>query len=294
MMISIIIPYFKNAKEIKRTIESVLNQSFQEFEVLIVNDASPDWDEALPIIKGFSDARIKLLSHEVNRNGAAARNTGIKSAKGNCIAFLDADDEWTPEHLHNLVQLIDRNKPSLIFSSCLIKSGHEYVLPKDNVNKSESISEFLFCDHVFIGTPSILVDTCLAKKNLFNEELKRHQDYDFLLRLAKKNIHFIWSKPATVIVHWEDNDTTKKGGTWKYSIDWLLLYKSFFTTKAYSNFALKFVVNKQFQERRIFNGLITFVIHCKPWHISLKEYFFTLSNLCFGKVIVPKFLKITN
>ena len=92
-MISIIIPYYNNVKQIKRTLESVLNQAFQGFEVLIVNDASPDWEEALPIINGFNDTRIKLLSHEFNRNGAAARNTGIKAANGDCIAFLDADDE---------------------------------------------------------------------------------------------------------------------------------------------------------------------------------------------------------
>lgn len=291
MVISIIIPYFKNANEIKRTIESVLNQKYHEFDLLIINDASPDWDEGVSIINEFDDDRIKTISHEINKNGAAARNTGIKAAKGEYIAFLDADDEWTPMHLSNLVQLIDRDNPSLIFSSCLIKSGHDYVLPKSDANNSKSISDFLFCDHGFIGTPSIMVATSLAKENLFNEDLKRHQDYDFLLRLADKNIDFIWSKPATVIVHWEDNDTKKKGGTWEYSLNWLLLYKAYFTPKAYSNFALKFVITKQFQERRIFKGFKTFILYCKPWYISFRDYYFVLSNLFFGKVIVPRFLK---
>ncbi len=85
----------------------MLAQSLQDFEVILVNDASPDWHKALPIIEAFNDARIKTISHTQNKNGAAARNTGILAAKGNYIAFLDADDEWLSNHLENSFETIN-------------------------------------------------------------------------------------------------------------------------------------------------------------------------------------------
>lgn len=95
-MISVVIPLYNKEKQIAFTLQSVLNQSFQNFEVVIVNDGSTDGSVAE--VEKFSDSRIRLI-HQKNAGVSAARNRGIEEAKSDLIAFLDADDEWKPEYL---------------------------------------------------------------------------------------------------------------------------------------------------------------------------------------------------
>ncbi|MFC3414175.1 glycosyltransferase family 2 protein [Algoriphagus hitonicola] len=290
MKISVIIPYYNNSKEIKRSLLSVFAQSYKDFEIILINDASPDWEEALPIINSFNDDRLKVISHSTNKNGSAARNTGIKAAIGDFIAFLDADDEWKENHLLNLLNLMNLENPDVIYTSSYVLSGfnRSYSLPKNHINKSNNLGEYLFCDGGFMVTPGIMIKSPLAKKTLFNQNLRRHQDYDFLLKLEKSGARFEWSKEDTVIVHWENNNTDQKGGTWDFSEDWFQEYKTYLSSKAKTCFVLKFIVFRLLEKRNIKTGILKFLKYCKPWHISPKKYYFFLSILIFGKVIVPK------
>jgi GT2 family glycosyltransferase len=102
--ISVIIPLFNKALYIKRALDSVMAQSFSDFEVIVVNDGSTD--EGAQIVAAYDDPRIRLLSQE-NLGPGAARNRGIAEARGEFVAFLDADDEWLPEYLAQSVQLLD-------------------------------------------------------------------------------------------------------------------------------------------------------------------------------------------
>jgi len=99
--ISVISPTYNRAHLITRAVHSVLNQTYQDFEYIVVDDASTDNTEE--VIKGFKDERIKYIKHEKNRGPSAARNTGIKAAKGEYIGFLDSDDEWLPEQAEKQV-----------------------------------------------------------------------------------------------------------------------------------------------------------------------------------------------
>lgn len=290
MQVSVIIPYYQNSKEINRSLSSVFAQTFQDFEVLLINDASPDWEEALPIVESFNDNRLKIISHQINKNGAIARNTGIKAAQGEFIAFLDADDEWLPLHLSNLLNIQENEDSDLVYSSCSVHSSNnfKYVLPKNSLLSSKNLSEYLFCNSGFIATPSILVRASKAQEVLFNEHLKRHQDYDFLLRLEAAQIKFDWSKDVTVIVHWEQNNLNAKGGTWEYSEKWFKEYKGYMSSKAKSCFILKFVVFRLLQNRNIATGLFKFIVYCRFWHLSAKTYYFFITMLIFGKIVIPK------
>ncbi|MCH7785011.1 MAG: glycosyltransferase family 2 protein, partial [Bacteroidetes bacterium] len=100
-MISVIIPLYNKDKFITKTIQSVLNQTFTDFELLIVNDGSTD--NSLKIAQSFNDKRLKLISIE-NSGVSLARNTGIKAAKHNWIALLDADDWWAPTFLEEFIE----------------------------------------------------------------------------------------------------------------------------------------------------------------------------------------------
>ncbi len=95
-MISVVIPLYNKEKQIAYTLQSVFNQTFQDFEIVIVDDGSTDGSVAE--VEKFADRRIRLI-HQQNAGVSAARNRGIEEAKGELVAFLDADDEWKPEYL---------------------------------------------------------------------------------------------------------------------------------------------------------------------------------------------------
>lgn len=102
--VSVIIPTYNAEKYIAETIHSALNQTFQDFEILIVDDGSPD--KSVEVCQQFTDPRIKII-RQTNRGLPGARNTGIRHAKGEFVAFLDADDVWCPEKLQKHVQHLD-------------------------------------------------------------------------------------------------------------------------------------------------------------------------------------------
>lgn len=95
--VSVIIPTYNRAHLLGRAIQSVLAQTYEDFEIIVVDDASTDVTEQ--VVKSFADDRINYIRHQKNKGGSSARNTGIKAAKGEFIAFLDSDDEWVPKKL---------------------------------------------------------------------------------------------------------------------------------------------------------------------------------------------------
>lgn len=112
-MISVVIPLYNKEKRIAHTLQSVFNQTFQDFEVVIVNDGSTDGSVAE--VEKFNDSRIRLI-HQKNAGVSAARNRGIEKAKGDLIAFLDADDEWKPEYLVTQYRLFQKYPDCNVFA----------------------------------------------------------------------------------------------------------------------------------------------------------------------------------
>ena len=112
-MISVIIPLYNKEKQIVHTLQSVLNQTFQDFEIVIVDDGSTDGSVAE--VEKFSESRIRLI-HQKNAGVSAARNRGIEAAKYDLIAFLDADDEWKPEYLATQYHLFQKYPDCNVFA----------------------------------------------------------------------------------------------------------------------------------------------------------------------------------
>lgn len=128
-MIAIVIPLYNKENQIANTLQTVFNQTFQDFEIVIVNDGSTD--KSVEEVEKFNDARIRLI-HQENAGVSAARNRGIKETKYDLIALLDADDEWKPEYLQEQINLIN-NFPECNVFAC----AYEY---RDDKGKSRQIT----------------------------------------------------------------------------------------------------------------------------------------------------------
>ena len=118
-MISIIVPVYNAGKCIKETIESVLSQSYEDFELLLIDDCSKDDSEE--IIKSFNDARVKYIKQPENMGAWAARNRGLEEAKGRYIAFLDADDLWEKDKLKKEFEFMQKEDAGFVFT------GYEFA-----------------------------------------------------------------------------------------------------------------------------------------------------------------------
>lgn len=185
--VSVIIPTYNRARYLKRAIQSVLDQSFQDFEIIVVDDASTD--ETRETIEAFQDPRIRYFHHESNRQEAGSRNTGVQNSVGQYIAFLDDDDVWLEQKLSMQVDLLDRNSSKIgaVYSSFLkIDAETEKVLGPWSAEKRGDVLDALREDN-WIGIPSTVLvrRECFEKVGLFDEQVEFGLDYDMWIRIAQ-------------------------------------------------------------------------------------------------------------
>src|SRR5262245_38128505 len=184
--VSVIIPTHNRAHFLRDAISSVFNQTFQDFEIIVVDDASTD--NTSEIVAAFNDERIRFLRHDANKGGSAARNTGILNSQCDYIAFLDDDDEWLPEKLAKQMDTLLESPPEV---GC-VYTGHVMVdrtsgrvIDHRPPTKRGDLSKDLLISNCIGGTSSVLLrKNCLQKVGLFDENLPRSQDYDLWLRIA--------------------------------------------------------------------------------------------------------------
>ena len=182
--VTVIIPTYNRAHLVGRAIESVLSQTFHDWELIVVDDASTD--NTKEAVYGFRDSRIRYLFHEVRRGGSAARNTGISEARGEYVAFLDSDDEWLPTKLKKQLELFSRSPQQV----GLVYTGAIYVYRTYYIKRPPSHKGFLYRNLLLrnvIGSISVAMirTTVLAYVNGFDEALPSRQDVDLWLRISK-------------------------------------------------------------------------------------------------------------
>ena len=182
--VSVIIPTYNRAKLIGRAINSVLVQTFKDFEIIVVDDASTD--NTRQVVKRIKDKRIILISHQENKGGSAARNTGIKTAIGEYIAFLDDDDEWIPTKLEKQIRFFERCKRNvgLIYSWAeIIDEGKDLFVKSKPKVRGEFLREIL--NRSFLPSPTVIVKkTCFQSIGLFDENFTSCQDREMWTRIA--------------------------------------------------------------------------------------------------------------
>ncbi|ULC58996.1 glycosyltransferase [Flaviramulus sp. BrNp1-15] len=182
---SIVIPLYNKEKYVEATIKSVLNQTFKDFELLIINDGSTD--NSLKLIKKFKDDRINIFSQK-NSGLSATRNIGIKKARANYIAFIDADDLWFEDYLETMHNLIQLNKNYSVFAS-----NYKLLKPKKSISlsnnkpfktfKKKIISNYFDLTNYKITQSSIVINKNVFEKvGCFDETINYAEDEDFYIR----------------------------------------------------------------------------------------------------------------
>lgn len=192
--VSIITACYNSEKFISETIDSVLNQTYPNWEWIIVDDCSTD--SSIKIIENYKDDRIKLLKLKKNMGTAIARNYGINQAKGRYISFIDSDDLWLPTALEERIKYLQENNESAVYTS--YKRVNEKLEPclkdfsaEDNVN----FNRLLLNCPVFIST--LIYDTNKIGKIIFPDVCRR-EDYAMILNLSKKTIIRAINKPLVI------------------------------------------------------------------------------------------------
>lgn len=196
--VSIIIPVRDGADTIGRALTSIAAQTFRDFEIIVVDDASSDdLDVALRTFRSLS---VRRLVHTQQRGAAAARNSGIAAAQGRYVAFLDADDEWLPEKLERQITFLER-----LGGSTIACTGYT-LCRADTSSQMWASADVVDCSRDLVWGCSVSPgSTLLARREILDavgpqdERLRRLEDWDWLLRCARQCRIAILAEPLAVI-----------------------------------------------------------------------------------------------
>ncbi|MCC5642104.1 glycosyltransferase [Nostoc sp. CHAB 5824] len=185
-VISVIIPAYNSEKTINHTIQSVLNQTFTDLELIVINDGSQD--STLAIVTQIQDPRIKVFSYS-NAGGNVSRNRGLHRAVGEFVSFLDADDIWTPDKLQSQLKALQENITAKVAYSWTdyIDENGEFILSGKRVNVNGNVYEHLLLNNFLEnGSNPLICRKALITLGGFDESLSAAQDWDMWLRLGSK------------------------------------------------------------------------------------------------------------
>jgi len=202
--VSVVIPTYNRGSLLPRAIRSVLNQTFTDFELIVVDDASTD--DTQRVVKGFSDLRVRYFRHERNRGGAAARNTGIGAARGEFIAFLDSDDEWLETRLAEQIGQGQSTTEDfgVFYCNVLVVDGR-IVTRRDSANFEGSVRADLLGGWCPSTISCAVVRIGILSGNAFDSSLQSFQDYDLWLSLSEIT-KFKYLPRALVLRHRHSGD----------------------------------------------------------------------------------------
>jgi glycosyltransferase involved in cell wall biosynthesis len=210
-LISVIIPAYNAASVIARTLDSVLSQTFTDFEILVVNDGSPDTPELEAVLESY---RIVYHKQE-NRGAGAARNVGVNDALGQFLAFLDADDYWLPNYLEAQMAVLQKSGADAVYCDALFVGspalkGKTYMQLAPS--RTEVTPESLLAVDVGIITSGVIArKQAVRAVGGFDETIRRGQDFDLWLRMAQKGFRFACHRE--VLLHYTVSDSGLSGDT---------------------------------------------------------------------------------
>lgn len=244
--VSVVIPTRNRPAMVVAAVESALAQTEGLLEVIVVIDG-PDPSTIAALAVPQRDSRVRVLALDVSIGGAEARNRGVRHARGDWVAFLDDDDLWLPQKLSVQLGLTKRSRTqNLVIASAVLARGPAFqaIWPRRLYRPGESMAEYLFCREGWTyGAALLQTSTLLASRDLllrvpFAAGLKKHQDWDWLLRVsAEPGLVVLQSPEPLVIFHVEGNRASVgRAPDWQFSLAWAKERRPFFTPRAFSAF----------------------------------------------------------
>lgn len=197
-LISVIIPVCNGEKTIQETIRSVLNQTFKNFELLVINDGSTD--ATLDIVNNINDSRIQVFSHS-NAGSNPTRNKGIDQAMGEYISFIDADDLWTVDKLESQWKVLQANPEAAVAYSWsdYIDQSSQFLRRGSHISATGNVYQHLLLSNFLEnGSNPLIRKQALIEVGGFDESLTHAEDWDMWLRLAKQYHFVVVSSPQVL------------------------------------------------------------------------------------------------
>ena len=196
--ISVVVPAYNSQSTILETIYSVLQQSFSDFELIVINDGSTD--KTLRLLSTVNDARLKVYSYP-NGGLPAARNRGIVRATGQFISFIDADDLWTPDKLELQLQALQKNPQAGVAYSwtiCMGNDGSSFHPGISETVQGNVYSKLLVGNFIGSGSNVLIRREAIESVGYFDESLKSCEDWDYWMRLAPQWDFVVVPKPQII------------------------------------------------------------------------------------------------
>jgi len=184
ILVSVIIPTHNRTDMLKRAVKSVLNQTFKNFELIIVDDASEETTKK--VVKKFKDKRIRYI-YKIREphNSSSTRNEGIKVARGEFIAFLDDDDEWLPKKLEKQIEFFKKNPEVVLVHTEKYTVKDNKLIAKKSANLSGRVNLKDFASSGVTPSTAMIKKRCIKECGLFDENLDCAGDREFWIRISK-------------------------------------------------------------------------------------------------------------
>jgi glycosyltransferase involved in cell wall biosynthesis len=245
--VSVVIPTWNRPQLVARAVRSVLAQTFDSLEVIVVVDGPGDDTPAA--LEQITDERLRVVVLPEKGGAPNARNSGVGEARGTWTALLDDDDEWLPNKLETQLRLAKgaRGPLPIVASRLLNRTPRaESVMPRRLPAPGEHLSEYLtvrrglFYGDGFIQTSTIMAPTELLRRVPFTVGLRRQQELDWTLRAVRQDgVELIFAAEPLVIWHQdEDRERISLANPWEEQLEWLRENRELFTRRAYAAFTM--------------------------------------------------------
>jgi glycosyltransferase involved in cell wall biosynthesis len=257
-LISVIIPTRYRPQLVQRAIDSVLSQTHDDFEIIVIVDG-PD-PETVTALDITGEERVIVLALEHNVGLAEARNVGVRHARGKWVAFLDDDDEWLPDKLQHQLEAATHLAGEYVFVACrFIERTQlmERVMPENLPTPSQHFSEYIYCEGGYLQPSTFFGSTTLLLEVPFTAGLRHIEDTDWLLRAMSHPQIKVAVVPEVLSVYNNNKDVARESKLtpWGVPLAWAKTHHHLFTGRAFPFYIARLCLDA----RRARQPLSTFV-----------------------------------
>lgn len=214
-LVSIIMPAYNAAKTIEKSIDTVLKQTYPNWELIIVDDCSKD--DTLRMLEKYNDnSKIKVIANEVNSRAAITRNNGLKLAQGQYVAFLDSDDLWTSDKLEKQIAFLNSKKACFVFTAydCIDENDREMGRV---IRVPETISAMKLLSNTIIGCSTVLIDRAQTGDFTFVVGNKREDTFTWHLLLKKGFVAYGMNE---IMMHYRVSSSSSSNNKFRMAVEY--------------------------------------------------------------------------